>query len=83
LEAGITEMLERMQTGRWKVFSYLEDWFGEFRLYHRKDGLIVKANDDRISAARYALMMKRFAARKPRPRSGDVPTYRGEGGWMG
>jgi hypothetical protein len=42
LEAGVTEMLDRMQTGRLKVFSHLNDWFEEFRLYHRKDGLIVK-----------------------------------------
>lgn len=60
VEAGIAEMLERMQTGRWKVFEHLEDWFAEFRLYHRKDGLIVKLNDDRLSASRYAMMMKRF-----------------------
>lgn len=61
VEAGISEMFDRMQTGRWKVFSHLEDWFAEFRLYHRKDGLIVKLNDDRISSSRYAMMMKRFA----------------------
>lgn len=62
VEAGITDMLDRMLSGRWKVFEHLEDWFGEFRLYHRKDGLIVKLNDDRMSASRYALMMRRFAA---------------------
>lgn len=62
VEAGITEMLDRMRAGRWKVFEHLEDWFTEFRLYHRKDGLIVKLNDDRMSASRYAMMMKRFAA---------------------
>ncbi len=61
VEAGITEMLDRMLSGRWKVFEHLEDWFAEFRLYHRKDGLIVKLNDDRMSASRYAMMMKRFA----------------------
>ena len=61
VEAGIAEMLDRMLTGRWKVFSHLEDWFAEFRLYHRKDGLIVKLNDDRMSASRYAMMSKRFA----------------------
>jgi hypothetical protein len=61
LEAGVTEMLERMQTGRLKVFSHLNDWFEEFRLFHRKDGLIVKEGDDLISASRYAIMMKRFA----------------------
>lgn len=60
VEAGVTEMLDRMLSGRWKVFEHLEDWFAEFRLYHRKDGLIVKLNDDRISASRYAMMMKRF-----------------------
>jgi hypothetical protein len=61
VEAGVTEMLDRMQTGRWKVFDHLEDWFGEFRLYHRKEGLIVKLNDDRLSASRYAMMMRREA----------------------
>jgi hypothetical protein len=62
VEAGITDMLDRMQTGRWKVFEHLEDWFAEFRLYHRKDGLIVKLNDDLMSASRYALMMRRHAS---------------------
>ena len=61
VEAGIMDMLDRMHTGRWKVFSHLEEWFEEFRLYHRKDGKIVKEFDDVISASRYAYMMKRFA----------------------
>ena len=65
VEAGITDMYERMETGRWKVFAHLSDWFEEFELYHRKDGLIVKLNDDVISASRYALMMKRYAITKP------------------
>lgn len=66
VEAGVTDMLDRMLTGRWKVFDHLEDWFAEFRMYHRKDGLIVKLNDDRISASRYALMMRRKAVTKPK-----------------
>ncbi|WP_186808703.1 terminase large subunit domain-containing protein [Sinorhizobium meliloti] len=61
VEAGLMEMLDRMITGRWKVFSTCPEWFEEFRLYHRKDGKIVKERDDVISASRYALMMKRFA----------------------
>uniref|UniRef100_UPI003F497E4D terminase large subunit domain-containing protein n=1 Tax=Ensifer adhaerens TaxID=106592 RepID=UPI003F497E4D len=65
VEAGIADMLDRMQTGRWKVFSTCTNWFEEFRLYHRKDGKIVKERDDVISASRYALMMKRFAKVKP------------------
>lgn len=70
VEAGILDMLDRMQTGRLKVFDHLNEWFEEFRMYHRKDGKIVKVDDDLMAATRYALMMKRFAvvnmAQKPR-----------------
>ena len=61
VEAGLSDMLNRMQTMRLRVFSHLEDWFEEFRLYHRKDGMVVKINDDLMSATRYAIMMRRFA----------------------
>jgi hypothetical protein len=82
VEAGIQEMLDRMLSGRWKVFKHLEDWFAEFRLYHRKDGQIVKLNDDRLSASRYAMMMKRFADTEPRQRE-TVRAHVGTGGWLG
>jgi hypothetical protein len=65
VEAGLVEMLDRMQSGRWKVFSNLTDWFEEFRMYHRKDGKVVKLDDDLISSSRYAYMMRRFAITKP------------------
>ena len=65
VEAGLMEMLERMQTGRFKVFSNLDEWFQEFRLYHRKDGKVVKVMDDLLSATRYAVMMKRKAKVRP------------------
>jgi phage terminase large subunit-like protein len=81
LEAGITEMLDRMQTGRLKVFSHLNDWFEEFRLYHRKDGLIVKENDDLMSATRYAMMMKRYA--DVRVKKAARPDMGMPAGWMG
>lgn len=61
VEAGISMMLERFQTRRLRVFSHLEDWFSELRMYHRKDGIIVKQDDDIISATRYGLMMLRKA----------------------
>jgi len=61
VEAGLMDMLDRMVTGRWKVFSTCTEWFEEFRLYHRKDGKVVKERDDTLSASRYALMMKRMA----------------------
>ena len=67
VEAGIMEMLDRMQTGRLKVFKHLEEWLSEFRLYHREDGKIVKERDDLLSATRYAVMMKRFAETERKP----------------
>lgn len=66
VEAGLMDMLDRMQTGRFKVFSNLNEWFEEFRMYHRLDGKIVKERDDIMSATRIGLMMLRFAATEPR-----------------
>ncbi len=61
VEAGVSVMLERMREGRLKVFRPCQNWFGEFRMYHRKDGLIVKERDDLLSATRYGIMMIRHA----------------------
>jgi len=61
VEAGIAMMLNRMETGRLKVASHLAEWFEEFRLYHRKDGEIVKLHDDIMSATRYLIMGLRYA----------------------
>lgn len=67
VEAGVLNMLQRMQAGKLKVFSTLNEWFEEFRLYHRKDGKIVKLQDDLMSATRYAYMMMRYAITPPDP----------------
>ncbi len=61
VEAGLMDMLDRMQTGRFKVFSTFKEWFEEFRLYHRVDGKLVKERDDLMSATRIGLMMIRHA----------------------
>jgi phage terminase large subunit-like protein len=61
VEAGLSAMLTRMQTGRLKVFRHLNDWLDEFRLCHRKDGKVVKKMDDLMSATRYGIMMLRHA----------------------
>jgi phage terminase large subunit-like protein len=61
LEAGIMDMLERMKTGRFKIFDNQKEIFAEFRMYHRKEGRIVPFKDDLISAARYAVMSLRHA----------------------
>lgn len=81
VEAGVMELLDRMQTGRFKVFHHLRDWFEEFNLYHRKDGLIVKEGDDLLSATRYAVMMKRYAKTKQNERKRTLT--RESVGWMG
>jgi phage terminase large subunit-like protein len=64
VEAGLMDMLTRMQTGRFKVFKHLNDWWEEFRLYHRKDGKVFKEGDDLMSATRYAVMMLRHSSTK-------------------
>ena len=66
-EAGVLDMLQRMRTGRFKVASHLHDWFQEFRGYHRKDGRIVKINDDILSATRIAVMARRKAQQSENP----------------
>jgi Terminase RNaseH-like domain/Terminase large subunit, T4likevirus-type, N-terminal len=83
LEAGIQDMMERMLTGRWRVFPGNDSWFSEFRLYHRKAGQIVKERDDLISASRYALMMKRFADVRRAPSDRNARLAGGQHGWMG
>lgn len=85
VEPGITEMLDRMQTGRWKVFSHLSEYFEEFNLYHRKDGLIVKKAEDLISSSRYAYMMRRFARTLTKTVKHANASRRAGGaqGWMG
>lgn len=75
VEAGLMDMLDRMQTGRFKVFSNLVEWFEEFRMYHRKDGKVVKERDDLMAATRYALMMKRKAIIQPKPQSSIVAPF--------
>ena len=62
VEAGIMDMLDRMQTGRLMVAAHLHDWWEEFRLYHRENGVLVKKGDDLMSATRYGIMMLRKAA---------------------
>lgn len=65
MEAGLTEMDERMKNGKLKVSRELAEWLEEYRFYHRKDGVVVPLKDDLMSATRVGVMMKRIA--KPVP----------------
>jgi hypothetical protein len=89
-EAAVLEMDQRMRTGRFRVCEDLHDWWFEYRLYHRKDGIIVQEDDDLLSATMKAIMMKRYAKAGPigwvpqrpptnyTPRSTDFDVFTGE-----
>jgi len=65
VEAGLMDMLNRMETGRFKVFKNCSKFIKEKGQYHRKvkngKSEIVKFMDDVISACRYGIMMLRHA----------------------
>jgi len=73
LEAGLMDMYDRIQTGRLKVAKHLTEFFEEFRMYHRKDGLVVKEADDLMSATRIGVMMLRHAKVRTPPR--ELPVH--------
>jgi hypothetical protein len=57
IEVGLTEMWQRLSTGRAKVFSSCVNWLTEYRMYRRDEkGKIVKENDHAMDASRYLVM---------------------------
>ncbi len=81
VEAGIYEVLDRLSTGRLKVFSSLTNFFSEVALYRRNEkGKIVKENDHLMDSTRYLIMMLIQIMTTPPPasnnrkRSGDWRT---------
>ena len=64
-EPGVQEILTRIETDRFKVSYHMTEWFEEYRDYHREKGLLVKLNDDLLSATRVALMDRRNAQLAP------------------
>ena len=75
VEVGLIDMHTKMVTGRFKVFSHLSKWFEEFRLYHIKDGKVVRMNEDLMSATRYGDMSLRFAEPRGRARMRESGEY--------
>ena len=56
-EAGIQMVLERMQSGKFKVFSTCSNWLYEFRMYARDEkGVPKKENDHLMDGTRYAVV---------------------------
>lgn len=61
VEAGLSEMLQRFETGRLQIFESCGQTLEELRLYHRKNGKVVALKDDLMSAMRYAVLsVERF-----------------------
>jgi phage terminase large subunit-like protein len=60
LEGGVQEINARERAGKWKVSRSCICYLEERRLYHRKDGEIVRLRDDVLAAARYGMMMRRY-----------------------
>ena len=61
VNAGLLSIYNRMEEGRFKVFSHLTKWFKEKSTYHTKDGKVVRFEEDIMSATRYGVMMLRHA----------------------
>ena len=75
-EAGVSEMLVRMQVGKLKFFRTCGACLEEAAYYHRVDGLVVKERDDLLSAIRIAMMMRRYAISDPgRGHDADKPLF--------
>jgi len=57
VEVGLMTALERMRSGRLRVFGDLEAWWAEFRTYRRDGrGKVMKRRDHLMDATRYALV---------------------------
>jgi hypothetical protein len=73
VEAGLYAVWERLSDGRLFVFSSLQNWLSEFRIYRRDEkGKIVKQNDHLMDATRYLVMSgAQVACREPREGDDD------------
>ena len=72
-ERGITDVLERMMSDRFKVFRSCAEWQSERRVYHRKHGRIVEDDDHLMDATRYGIMSLRFFDRGFREHLAERP----------
>jgi hypothetical protein len=86
VDTGIDEVWQLMVSGLLKVSPKCENWFREFRKYHRDEkGRIVKADDHLMDATRYAVKSgrNRMIVKPPlRPASPGRTSGSGERSWM-
>lgn len=84
-QSGVCEVLQRIRSGRLKVFGTLENFFREYRLYRRDaEGRVVKQDDLLMNCLRY--LCTDGAARMRTEPKRLSPEYRcslsGPGSWM-
>jgi len=60
LEGSVAEIDQWERNGRWKVHRRCRAYLEERRIYHRRQGEIVRLHDDVLCAARYAFMNRRY-----------------------
>jgi hypothetical protein len=88
VEAGIYKLVDRLTSGRLKVFKSCQNLLQEMRLYRRDEkGRVVKDNDHLVDALRYGVMgMHSILGTKPQPPKVQTvyvtPGMSGTG-WMG
>lgn len=87
VEAGIYQVLDRLATGRLKVFKTLTNFRTEIRLYRRDEkGHIIKLNDHLMDCCKYLINSGLEVARQETPRRRapqGVPLAGTAHGWMG
>lgn len=89
VETGITDVWDRMTTGKLKVFASCVAWFQEFAMYRRDArGRIVKSNDHIMDATRYLVRsgiarMKRPPVKETKPQVIHLDEGGHGLGWMG
>lgn len=69
-ESGISEVWQRMSSGRLKVFRMLANFFEEYRLYRRNEqGQVVKENDQLMNCLRHLYVSgQRLMRTEPTPK---------------
>lgn len=77
VEAGLSQVWERLSTGRLKIFTTLSNFWWEYGLYRRdEDGKVVKENDHLMDALRYIILnYHRFFTTQPVQRAPGVTIH--------
>jgi phage terminase large subunit-like protein len=77
VEAGLSDVWQRLSTGKLKVFKSLTSWLGEYRMYRRDEkGKIVKANDHLMDCTRYLVRSGIKVAKVMEPKKPKADSYR-------